>query len=311
MEFGELDRLDLRSVWKNEARDFTPWLADNIGRLGDALGLQLELVEQESGVGDFSLDILAKDLNSGRNVVIENQFHQTNHDHLGKLLTYAGGVDAGTVVWLAEKVRDEHRQALDWLNQRTDSDTEFFAIVVEVLKIGDSLPALQFRPVVFPNEWQKASRKKAKGASSDREKRYLRFFQTLIDRLREEYGFTNARKAQPQSWYSFSSGDRRVQYSSSFALGERARTEITLNSGDKGINKALFDALAEDKEEIEGDYGHSLLWERIDDKKLSRIAVYRSGLITDDQEVLDEITDWMIENLLKMKAVFGPRLADR
>ena len=138
--FSELKKVSLNEIWKHEASDFTPWLAENIQELGDALGMDLEIVDREAPVGDFSLDLLAQVEGSSRTVVIENQFKQTNHDHLGKLLTYAGGNDASVVIWVSEKIRDEHRQALEWLNQRTDTETQFFAVVVEILQIDDFKP---------------------------------------------------------------------------------------------------------------------------------------------------------------------------
>src|ERR1700675_3039065 len=136
-DFGELKPVDIRGLWPNEARDFTPWLADNIERLGAALGMDLEVSAREADIGDFSLDLLAKDLGTGRHVVIENQFGTTNHDHLGKLITYAAGIDATAIIWLTEAVREEHRQALEWLNRRTDAEIHFFAVVVEVMRIDE------------------------------------------------------------------------------------------------------------------------------------------------------------------------------
>jgi len=203
-EFGQLQIVDLRKIWPHEASNFTPWLAENIDALGACLGMELELTESEADVGDFSLDILAKDLGTGRNVIVENQLTATDHDHLGKLLTYAAGFDATAVVWVAQSIRDEHRQALQWLNQRTNEETHFFAVVVEVLQIDGSKPAFQFKPVVFPNEWVRSV--PAAKTNSTRSEAYRQFFQSLIDELRERHRFTNAKVGQPQSWYSFSSG---------------------------------------------------------------------------------------------------------
>ena len=178
---GELKRLDPRSVWPSESRDFTPWLAENIQKLGDVLGMDLEVITTEGSVGEFSVDILAKDLATGSKVVIENQFGPTDHDHLGKLLTYASGMDAPTLVWIAGEVRDEHRQALEWLNERTDADTTLFAIVLELIQIDHSPPAVNLDPVVLPNKWQKATRDTARATSSSRAEAYRKFFQQLID----------------------------------------------------------------------------------------------------------------------------------
>ena len=304
IEFGSLKKLDLRTVWQNEARDFTPWLANNVSELGKALGMELELVEQEASVGDFSLDLLAKDLGTSNPVIIENQLTATDHDHLGKLLTYAAGFDASTIIWIAETIREEHRQALEWLNQRTDSHSHFFGVVVEVLQIDDSSPAFHFKPIVFPNEWQKTRRRRTEGTTTPRAEAYRNYFQLLIDELREKHKFTGARVGQPQSWYNFSSGFRGITYAASFAQGERARVEIYIDKGDVGENKELFDWLAENQELIEGEYGEQFEWERLDERRSSRIAIYRSGSIEDDSKTLEEVRQWTIEHLLKLKQVF-------
>jgi hypothetical protein len=307
-KFGALKRVELRNIWQYEARDFTPWLADHIHELGESLGLELELTQREANVGDFSLDLLAKDLGTGNTVIIENQLSKTDHDHLGKLLTYASGFDASTIIWIAEAIRDEHRQALEWLNQRTDSETQFFGVVIEILQIDDSRPAFNFKPIVFPNEWQKTQRKRSETTLSPRAEAYREYFQKLIDELRETYKFTGARVGQPQNWYSFASGYSGLAYGVVFAQGGRARVEFYIDLGDFDKNKFLFDKFAEDKEQIEREYGEPLEWERLDEKRASRIAIYRPGAIDNNEEVLAEIRVWMLERLLKMKEVFSRQL---
>lgn len=306
MQFGKIEKITLRDIWPHEAKDFTPWLANNIGSLGEALGMELELKDTEAAVGDFSLDLLARDLGSGHTVIIENQLTQTDHDHLGKLLTYAAGYSASVVVWVADFLRDEHRQALEWLNQRTDEDTQFFGVIVEIFKIDDSKPAYSFKPIVSPSEWQKSKKGHISGKVSAKGEAYRNYFQSLIDELREKYQFTNAKKSQPGNWYAFSSGISGVIYSAVFAQGGKARTELYIDVGDGEKNKALFDWLYEQKEEIHSKLGKELTWERLDNKRASRIAVYRDGSIESNQEELIEIKAWHIENLLNFKKVLSP-----
>lgn len=271
--------------------------------------MDLEVAAREADVGDFSLDLLAKDLGTGRHVVIENQFGATNHDHLGKLITYAAGIDAAAIIWCTEAVRDEHRQALEWLNRRTNAEIHFFAVVVEVMRIDQSRPAVTFKPVVFPNEWQRVTRETAERQSSPRAEAYRRYFQVLIDELREKHRFTGARVAQPQNWYLFPSGVQGVNYGTSFAQGGRVRAELYIDQGDAERNKALFDLLLGQKGEIEREFQEALEWERLDVRRASRIAAYREGTIEQSEEKLAEIRSWAIDRLLRLKRILGPRLA--
>ena len=320
VELSKIERVELREVWPDEAADFTPWLAEeeNLSLLGEAIGLDLELREQESSVGSFSLDVLANDQSSGRPVIIENQLTETDHTHLGQILTYAAGHDAGAIVWISKKFRDEHRAALDYLNGRTGEDTEFFGVVVELWKIDDSLPAVKFDLVATPNEWRKESVSKTRGGgTSERSERYRAFLQTLVDTLREEHEFTNAKKASAASWKSFSAGPglSGVTYNVSFAKGGKVRVEVYIDHTDgKEWNEGLFDQLEERRESIESALGGgSLSWERLDGsdggkpKKACHISTLRDGTI-DDEHMLDDIRKWMIDRLLAFKRVFGPEL---
>lgn len=153
---GHLDQVDPRTVWPHEARNFTPWLLSNADRLGEALGLELELTTAEHAVGGFALDLIGRDLASGQVVIIESQLADSNHTHLGQLLTYAAGTAAATIVWITTRLREEHRQALIWLNQQTSEDVHFFGVELQVVRIGDSAPAPLFKIVAEPNDWQKA-----------------------------------------------------------------------------------------------------------------------------------------------------------
>ncbi len=146
MKFGRIDKVEIRTLWINEEADFTPWLAKdiNIQILADEIGLDLEVEDIEVGIGSYKADIVAKDAD-GRKVIIENQLTRTDHKHLGQLITYASGLGAKLVIWNCKEVTEEHRQAVDWLNDVTSADVAFFACEIELWKIGESLPAPRFR----------------------------------------------------------------------------------------------------------------------------------------------------------------------
>ena len=306
---ANIKKVDLRKAWPNESSDFTPWLAGNLSALSAALGLELELRQREADVGGYSLDILAYDLSRDRPVVIENQLETTDHDHLGKLLTYAAGFDANVVVWLTREFRDEHRQALDWLNQRTGEDTLFFGVVVELWRIDESRPAPHFNLVAAPNDWRKESVGRAAerntGVLSERGERYHAFFQALIDTLREKHQFTAAKRAPGgQNWYAFASGDRRFKYGANFTAQGQARIEVYIDSGDGHENVVFFDGIEKQKKKIEDELECDLDWDRLEGYRACRIATVRSGTINDSDD-LDGIRAWMVKNLLEFKRVFG------
>jgi Domain of unknown function (DUF4268) len=304
IRLGQLTRVEPRTVWSHEATEFTPWLAECLDRLGDLLGMDLELIRREAAVGDFSADLVARDLNRDRIVIIENQLNPTDHTHLGQLITYAAGLDAGAVVWVSPQLREEHRQALDWLNRRLGSSIEFFSVVLEVIKVDNSLPAPNFRLAAFPNNWGRQV--KEVGNLSGRRAAYQGFFQNLIDEMREKHRLTNARAGLPQNWYTFSTGVAGIKYGVAFS-SSRLRAELYIDGPDVDANAAVFQALDAEREQIEHELGFSLSWERLDHAIACRIAVYRddSSVIESDREML---LTWTIEKLLRLRAVFGPRL---
>lgn len=206
---SQIEQVELRSVWPHEALDFTRWLAseENLKILSDSVGIELELIETESSVGLFSADIYAQEVGTGRKIIIENQLEDTNHEHLGKIITYAAGKDAETVIWIVARARDEHRQAIEWLNQHTDSNYGFFLIEIELWKIDDSLPAPRLNIVEQPNEWTKAI--KLSESLSETERIKLAYWQKYYEIARSTPDFIRVfspRKPSKDHWTSLSCG---------------------------------------------------------------------------------------------------------
>lgn len=297
-ELGKIEQVEVRHIWENEAHDFTPWLASHLDLLGDAVDMKLELVQREAAVGDFSLDILARDLTrNGAMVAIENQLERTDHSHLGQILTYAAGHDARTVIWVTPQVRDEHRAAVDWLNHWTPEEVNFFGVEVSAIKIGESLPAPVFRPVAFPNGWAKRAKQTSTGAVSlDSEKR-IQFFQPLVDALRER-GY--AMPAQARAWWNPvpSSVAKVTYYPYLTAAGMSVYPDIKTDDRER-----VFDALHEEKASIEETLSLPLTWER----GKARVTLLRDGAVSLDDDPT-EVHDWVLENLPRFKDVLDHRL---
>ncbi len=305
-ELGSVKKLAVREVWPHEAKDFTPWLAQNLSKLGEALDMDLELQGHGLPVGPFALDVLAKDRRRDRLVVIENQLERTDHDHLGKLLTYAAGCGACALVWIAVEIRDEHRQALDWLNQNTSGKLEFFGVVVEAVQDA-SRTVCKFK-LVPPGERRKPAIDADGGAPSERGEAYLAFFQDLVDELRDKHNITDAGAAKPTSYYHFASkgGCRNT-----LAFGRNDfKAWVIIDRGEASMNKALFEALRSERDAIHKEFGADLGWEQsADGGRAYNIMICRPGSITSDMQTLQEIRTWGIEHLLKMKKVVWPRLS--
>lgn len=209
----KLDKLkqikDLREVWPNEAKDFTPWLAkeENLKLLGETIGIEMELTEKESAVGDFSVDVLAIEQDTGRKIIIENQLEETNHDHLGKLITYASGKGAAIIIWIVRHARDEHRQAIEWLNDHTDDEAAFFLVEIELWQIGESNPAPKFNIVERPNEWTRTIKSMASLTKGDALK--VSFWQAFNDNAINNPDFQKVFKTKKPwkwNWYDLSIG---------------------------------------------------------------------------------------------------------
>ena len=317
VELGRIERVDPRTYWGHEAHDFTPWLRANISLLGEALGIEIDpAVEREVAVGPFSADLLGTDLGSGATILVENQLEPTDHSHLGQLLTYASGLDARVVVWVSRQFRDEHRQALMWLNENTPEDLSFFGIQIELIKIGDSALAPDLKVVVMPSEWQKIAAAARTGQATDRQQRYKAFWAALIeDILDRNPRFTSSRpeRAPRQSWCSFSIGRAGFSTNAAFSwsnagLGWQVKAELYIDTGDFETNKKAFDLLVAQRSRIESDFGEILEWTRRDDIRASRVFISTPGSIDDDQDRLESYRAWLVERVFRLREVFGDRV---
>ena len=307
---------DLNKAWAHEAYDFTPWLAANISELGEALGMELGDPRTEVPVGGYSLDILATDLSSDTPVIVENQLGTTDHTHLGQLLTYAAGLNGGTVVWVTADFRDEHRQALDWLNQRTDEQTQFFGVVVELWRIGDSPLAPHFKVVANPNEWRKM--RNGVFPPSERDERNFEWRCVLIEGLRDKHGFSSRRIIEAKAtWLLIDRPFLDVMYAATWNQGIPGLEMIAHKPGTDGRewNQRLFDTLDVDRSDIEAKLadptkGERCVWQDTEGRQASRISVYRVGNVFDQPELRAEFGDWIIGKLMDFREVFSPRLQE-
>lgn len=208
-QLGKLQKVEIRKVWPKEDTYFTPWLSkeENIALLSNELNIDIEVLKQEEYVGTFKADILAKDLNNDRYIIIENQYGKTDHTHLGQIITYASGLSATTIIWISEKFTEEHRSALDWLNEITADDVDFFGIEIELFRIGDSDPAPMFNIVSKPNNWSRTVKRKSSEAELTNTKilqqEYWQALKDFVEKLKVPYKLP---KALPQHWINIAIG---------------------------------------------------------------------------------------------------------
>lgn len=302
-EIGRLEEVPLREVWPNEPRDFTPWLARHLDQLGEALHLNLVPVQEEGDVGSFRVDIVAREDNGP--AVIENWLEVSDHDHVGKLVTYAAGRDARTLILVAREFKDEHRAALDWLNQWTSEDIAVYGVEVRSVRIGDSLPAPVFTPVVVPNAWTRESRQVASMNSSATQ--YRTFWAPLREYMRDRGISLNTRRGDA-SMQSFKSVPpvSGILYYLSFAGDSEAEVQFYIDTDNSTYNKTLFDQLQGHKDDIEAAVGTTLQWDRREENRASMIRVRRPGSLNDPHDQLNETRDWMIETLVNLKGAIDP-----
>ena len=303
VKIGKLTEVDVRDLWKHEQYDFSNWLAkeENIKLLDDEIGLTLMDINKEVYIGSYRCDLVAKDETTGQIVIIENQLEATNHDHLGKIITYAAGLDAKTIIWIVKEAREEHKAAIEWLNNNSSEEIGFFLIELHAYKINDSLPAPMFKVVEKPNNFTKTSKQnysdKELNRSQNERLMFWEEFNTVIVAKGKPF---SVRKPTTDHWYDVAIGTSEAHLAINLVNKEN-KIVLELYILD---NKNLFDHIYEDKEKIENTLQMSFSWERLNGKKASRIKHDVLGLDFSDHSNYPQLMDECIEKILKMRDVF-------
>lgn len=304
MQLGRLTKINLRDIWKSEPADFTQWLARpvNIAMLGEELGLDIAVLEIEVSVGNFQGDILAQEETSGKKIIIENQLESSDHRHLGQLLTYAAGLQAEYIIWIVRTAREEHQQAINWLNSHTDDSVNLFLVTVELWKIGGSDPAPKFVVLSRPNDWARAVRSHGNNAGtlSDTKVRQLDFWEQLQTFAAEHRPPVRLQKPQSQHWLNVAIGRSECHISLTLHItSNKIACELYIPD-----NKALYHALHAEKGSIQEALSivGQLDWQELPERKASRIRVtHPFDFANEDQRVAFQ---WLVETVIRFKNTF-------
>ena len=297
---------DLRTVWPHEALDFTPWLAEdeNLALLADELGIEMTADETEASVGDFNVDIVATEEGTGKKIIIENQLEDTNHDHLGKLITYAAGKEATKIIWIVKRAREEHRAAIEWLNNHTEEEVSFFLCEIHLYRIGNSMPAVKFEVIEKPNDWTKTVKKKDTHNPSEQFR--LEYWQEF-----NEYAFANGqyakmfnrRKPTTDHWMNLPIGSSACHLAIDL-IRKYGHLIVELYISD---DKELYQSLLSKKGNIEKDVGCELKWCELPEKKASRIMLIKP-VDFDDKSTWTAQFEWVMDTTMKFKKAFQKHL---
>ncbi len=302
MKLGRIEQVELRQVWKHEATNFTKWLAkpENLDLLSEEIDIELSLIDTEYNVGRFNVDIFAEEASADRKVIIENQLERTDHDHLGKLITYASGLDAEIIIWIVKNVLEEHQQAIDWLNENTDEKINFFAIRMEVWKIGDSEPAPKFHVISKPNNWTKSVKQSVqKSVLTETKLLQLKFWNMFKEYATKENLNLRLRKTSPQHWYDLSFGrtDCHISLTINSQKNELACEIYIPNSIE------TFKSFYRNKTEIDSTI-KGLEWMELPTKKASRIKKKTKGDFTKETK-WEEYFNWLTLTALSFQDTFN------
>jgi hypothetical protein len=305
-----LIKVPLREFWEGEASDFTPWLADeeNIGLLGETIRVELEVEAQERNVGPFRADILCKDTATDDWVLIENQLERTDHTHLGQLLTYAAGLEAVTVVWIAECFTDEHRAALDWLNEITGEGFSFFGLEIELWRIGNSPMAPKFNVVSHPNNWTKTVSRISQTELTPAKQLYLEYWTGLRNLLEQRNGVIKPIKPWPRNWLGFGIGRSKFRLDASASVRDKwICVSLTLRGPDA---KPHFHLLEGDRTDIEEEIGAELEWDEKEGRKQNYIRFFLYDTDPEDHGDWNRQHRWLCDQLETFYKVFSQRVKE-
>lgn len=288
-------------MWPKEAQNFTPWLADHLDVLGDKIGMDLEKIGTEVDVGPYSADILAKDITTNTFVVIENQYEKTNHDHLGKLITYSSVLDAKTIVWIAEVFTDEHKKALDWLNDLTPNDVSFYGIQLELWEVGQDSASLHLNVVSSPSKNAKII-KQGTSAPTESAQQQLEYWTKFRDKLKATKKIPSLHTPRPQYWFDVALGKSGVHISNTCNIQKnivRVRVYIENKTAPNAYNY-----LVSKKDEIEKQLGFQMLWDPNPNASDKTITLEHKTDLEDEVKT-EESLNWMVEYTIKVWSVFS------
>lgn len=302
-QLGKLEKVDVRKVWEHEARDFSGWLVkpENLELLSEQIGIDIEPTGTEIGVGRFRIDILAEEPRTGHKIIIENQLEATNHDHLGKVITYAAGLDAKYLIWIVKDVLPEHLKAVEWLNEHLDDDIRCFLIKIEVWQIGDSKLAPRFEMISVKNDWAATLKSTSVvGDVSATKLRQQEYWQNLCVYIRSKDEQIKLHTPAPQHWLNFSMGNS-ISHIALTVLTQKKRLGCELYISN---DKVLFSYLNDNYEQIKTELGEGFSW--FEGKVASGLGVYKTVPDVFDYNKKTEYFEWMYSKVLLFKKVFSP-----
>ena len=305
---GKIEKVPLRDIWKHEANDFTKWLQNNIDVLSEVINLPLSNVEREQSTGNFYVDLIAED-NSGNTVIIENQLEKSNHDHLGKIITYLSSMDARTAIWIVSEPRPEHVSAINWLNESTAAN--FYLLKIEGVKIGDSDPAPLLTLIVGPSA-ETESVGKTKREKKERYGLRREFWTIVLDKLKNKNNLFNAVSPSEYTYISTGSGKRGIQYTM-WVTQDEARVTLYIDRGkdSEEENIQILKKLAEHKKEIESTFGDKLEWLEMEGDRACQITkILSDGGYKSDKEELDSICENLADCMNRFEKAFAKHIKD-